>query len=88
MRHEPPAWRNQDQVVRRTEFSKDHPEVSFEFRYETGIWEATFPAGGSGSHTVYGSELRAVLDELEERLSNKPGQKPTEESQRESGGRI
>jgi hypothetical protein len=76
MGHESRAWRNQDQVVRRAEFSKEHPEVSFKFCYETGIWEATFPAGGSGSHTVYRSELRAVLDELEERLSNKPGQRP------------
>jgi hypothetical protein len=81
MRHEPHAWRNQDQVVRRTEFSKDHPEVSFEFRYKTGIWEATFLAAGNGSHTIHGSELRTVLDELEERLSNRPGQKPAEKSQ-------
>ena len=77
MRREPHAGWNQDQVVRREEFSKDHPEVSFEFRYATGVWEATFPTGGgNGSHTVYGAELRAVLDDLEERLSSMPGQKP------------
>jgi|HubBroStandDraft_4_1064222.scaffolds.fasta_scaffold1212390_1 hypothetical protein len=71
--HESGTWRNQDQVVRRAEFSKDHPEVSFNFRCETGIWEATYPADGNGTQTVYRSELRAMLDELEKRLSNKPG---------------
>jgi hypothetical protein len=57
-----------DQVVRRNVFSHAHPEVTFEFRRETGRWEATYPTGGNGAQTVYGSNLRDVLDKLEERF--------------------
>jgi hypothetical protein len=59
---------NEDQVARRADFSKARPEVTFEFRYETGLWEATYPTGGNGSQTIYDTELRRVLDELEKRL--------------------
>ncbi len=55
-------------MVRRIEFSEAHPEVNFEFRRETGKWEATYPTGENGTLTVYGSELRDVLDKLEKRL--------------------
>jgi hypothetical protein len=58
----------EDQVLRRIHFSKLHPQVNFEFRPETGVWEATFPIGGSGTQTVYASELKDVLNKLEERL--------------------
>jgi len=60
----PRSWT--DQVVRRADFSQAHPEVTFEFRRETGRWEATYPTGGNGTQTVYGSELGEVLDKLEE----------------------
>lgn len=63
-----PRNRAEDQVVRRNEFSHAHPEVSFEFRRETGKWEAMCPTGGNGVQIVYGSELREVLDKLEERF--------------------
>jgi hypothetical protein len=59
---------NEDQVARRADFSKAHPEVTFEFRYETGQWEATYPTGGNGTQAIYDTELRRVLDELEKRL--------------------
>jgi hypothetical protein len=59
-----PNWK-EDQVVRRHNFSEVHPEVNFEFRCETGKWEATYPTGGNGARTVYGSELGEVLDKLE-----------------------
>jgi hypothetical protein len=67
-----PYNRTEDQVVRRSKFSQVHPEVNFEFRRETGKWEATFPTGGNGAQTVYGSELGDVLDKLEERFGQCP----------------
>jgi hypothetical protein len=63
-----PHNRTEDQVTRRVSFSQAHPEVIFEFRYETGRWEATYPAGENGTRTIYGLELRHVLDELERRF--------------------
>jgi hypothetical protein len=63
-----PRSLNEDQVARRADFSKAHPEVAFEFRRETGVWEATYPTGGNGTQTIYDTELRRVLDELEKRL--------------------
>ena len=63
-----PRSLNEDQVARRADFSKAHPEVSFEFRRETWVWEATYPTGGNGTQTIYDTELRRVLDELEKRL--------------------
>jgi hypothetical protein len=67
----PHSW-TEDQVVRRVKFSEAHPEVNFEFRPETGKWEATYPTGGNGTQTVYGSELGNVLDKLEERFEQCP----------------
>jgi hypothetical protein len=58
----------EDQVVRREKFSEAHPEVSIEFRRETWKWEATYVTSGNGTETVYGSELRDLLDTLEKRL--------------------
>jgi hypothetical protein len=63
----PHDW-TEDQVTRRLNFSRDHPEVSSMFRRETGQWEATFPAGENGARTIYGLELRHALDKLEERF--------------------
>ena len=64
--------RKEDQVARRFAFCEAHPEVTFEFRHETGKWEATYPTGGNGAQTVYGSELGEVLDKLEERFGQCP----------------
>jgi hypothetical protein len=61
----PRSW-TEDQVARRADFSQAHPEVTFQFRQETGHWEATYPAGGNGTKTIYGWELGEVLDKLEE----------------------
>ncbi len=61
------SW-TEDQVVRRVKFSEIHPEIDFEFRRETGKWEAAYPTGGNGVQIVYGSELGDVLDKLEERF--------------------
>jgi hypothetical protein len=66
--HNPPD----DQVVRRNIFSQAHPEVTFEFRRETGRWESTYPTGGNGAQTVHGSELKDVLDKLDEHFGQ-PG---------------
>jgi hypothetical protein len=55
----------EDQVVRRWDFSEVHPEVTIDFRYETGTWEATYPTGGNGTQTIYSSELQRLLDTLE-----------------------
>jgi hypothetical protein len=63
-----PRSLNEDQVARRAEFSKAHPGVTVEFRRETGLWEATYPTGGNGTQTIYDTELRRVLDDLEQRL--------------------
>ena len=61
----PSSWSG-DQVARQADFSQAHPEVTFEFRPETGHWEATYPAGANGTQTVHGRELGEVLDKLEE----------------------
>lgn len=61
----PRSWSG-DQVARQADFSQAHPEVTFEFRPETGHWEATYPAGANGTQTVHGQELGEVLDKLEE----------------------
>jgi len=58
----------EDQVVRLEKFSEAHPEVSIEFRRETWKWEATYPTSGNGTQTVYSSDLRDMLNTLEERL--------------------
>jgi hypothetical protein len=58
----------EDQVARREKFSQAHPEVTFEFRRETWKWEATYPTTGNGTQTVYASELRELLNQLEERF--------------------
>jgi hypothetical protein len=63
----PHFWK-EDQVVRHRKFSDEHPEVTFEFRRETGYWEATYPTGGNGTQTIYDPELGGVLDKLEKRL--------------------
>jgi hypothetical protein len=63
-----PGDHAEDQVVRRINFSQAHPEVTFDFRWETGCWEATYPTGGNGVQIVCGSELKDVLDKLEQRL--------------------
>jgi hypothetical protein len=60
----PRRWAG-DQVARQADFSQAHPEVTFEFRPETGHWEATYPAGANGTQTVHGRELGEVLDKLE-----------------------
>jgi len=62
----PPRSWSGDQVARQADFSQAHPEVTFEFRPETGHWEATYPAGANGTQTVHGQELGEVLDKLEE----------------------
>jgi hypothetical protein len=64
----------EDQVVRREKFSQAHPDVNIEFRRETWHWEASYPTSGNGTQTVYGSELRDVLDTLERRFSAKAGE--------------
>jgi hypothetical protein len=64
-----PHNQTEDQVVRCNKFSQAHPEVNVEFRRETGTWEAAYPTGGNGVQIVYGSELREVLDKLEERFA-------------------
>ena len=64
-----------DQVARRMRFSRDHPQVTFAFRRETGQWEAAYPAAGGGTRTVHGMELRYVLDDLEKRFGYPPGQR-------------
>ncbi len=58
----------EDQVVRLEKFSEAHPEVRIEFRRETWKWEATYPTSGNGTQTVYSSDLRDMLNTLEERL--------------------
>jgi hypothetical protein len=58
----------EDQVTRRMRFSEAHPEVTFTFVRDTGRWEATCPAGQSGTQKICFTELRHVLDELEKRL--------------------
>jgi hypothetical protein len=55
----------EDQVVRLERFSVAHPEVRIELRRETWTWEATYPVSGNGVQAVTGSELRHVLDRLE-----------------------
>jgi hypothetical protein len=56
----------EDQVVRRMTFSGTHPEVTFAFDRDTGRWEATYPAGKSGTQRIQSLELRDLLDRLEE----------------------
>lgn len=60
--------RSEDQVARRLEFNRIHPEVDFKFCRETGHWEASYPTEGNDVETVRGSELKGVLNELEERF--------------------
>ena len=57
-----------DQVVRRIELCAAHPGVTVEYRHDRFRWEAACPAGTSTA-TFSGYELRRVLDELEQRLS-------------------
>jgi hypothetical protein len=66
-------YRAEDQVVRHMRFSKAHPEVTFRFRREMRRWEATYPAGESGTQAICFTELRHVLDELEKRLGETRG---------------
>jgi hypothetical protein len=69
-----PAWQGRaDQVARRMRFSQQHPEVTFLFHRETGRWEASYPAGEAGTQSVYGLELKDVLDDLESRFGQPPG---------------
>jgi hypothetical protein len=55
----------EDQVERCRRFSTAHPEVRIELRRESWTWEATYPVSGNGVEAVTGSELRHVLDRLE-----------------------
>jgi hypothetical protein len=63
-----------DQVVRRMQFSQQHPEVTFVFHRETGRWEATYPAAGEGTLSITRAELKDVLDDLERHFGLLPGQ--------------
>lgn len=63
-----PHGLNEDQVARRADFTKAHPGVTIEFRRETRMWEATYPTGPNGTETIYDTELRRVLDEMEQHL--------------------
>ena len=68
------AWEGRaDQVARRMRFSEQYPEVTFLFHRETGRWEASYPAGESGTESVHGAELKDVLDQLERRSGLFPG---------------
>ena len=57
-----------DQVVRRIELCAAHPGVTVVYRRDKFRWEAAGPAGTSTA-TFSSYELRRVLDELEQRLS-------------------
>lgn len=64
-----PGWGlPEDQVASCIRFSEAHPEITFTFMRDIGRWEATCPAGQSGTQKICFTELRHVLDELEKRL--------------------
>jgi hypothetical protein len=58
--------RTEDQVIRRMAFSAVHPEVTFTFDRDTGRWEATYPDGQSVTQRIQNTELKDLLDRLED----------------------
>jgi hypothetical protein len=56
----------EDQVTRRMAFSATHPEVTFTFDRDTGRWEAAYPDGQSVTQRIQSTELKDLLDRLED----------------------
>lgn len=54
-----------DQVVRKREFRERHPEVTFDFDWDTGYHLATWPLPGGGTQPVADRDLGTLLDLLE-----------------------
>ena len=61
-----------DQVIRREQFERDHPEVSFTFDSWNRIHRATIHGPNDSLHEVVESELRALLDRLETIVAGSP----------------
>ncbi len=61
--------RTADQVIRRENFCRAHPEVSVEYQHETWHWKAVYPDENGTAQALYASELRDILDKLERRFA-------------------